>query len=427
MFHSSTSKCLIACFSVLWLAGMSSVGLAQTRLEDAPINYLETKGQNPVAELIANVESGRTELTYEPGYGYLRSFLKALDVPVSSQALVFSKTSLQSGRISPKNPRAIYFNDDVYVGWVRGSSLLEVSTSDPNLGAVFYSFQMSPRRLFSRRENYRCLGCHETTAKHGKLPMHTIRSVAARDSGKINLLLQDYVTDHTSPIEERWGGWYVTGDHGQTKHMGNSFLEDEELVSFGPSNADTLRSKFDLASWPSPSSDIVALMVMEHQTEMQNRLTDANYAVRRAKQAAAESDESSGDDLETVIDRSAKRVVDHLLFSDEAAIDSPIRCSNSFVDDFEAKGPRTSSGKSLRDFDLQRRLFRYPCSYLIYSDAFSKLDQDLRQRVLERLHDVLVSEQGDDDYSHLSSKDRAALLEILTETLNGLPDSWSKT
>lgn len=399
---------------------------AQTRLDEAPINYIDSRGDNPLTRLIDGVDSGKIRLDYEDGYQYLRSILKTLDVPVSSQALVFSKTSLQSGRISPTNPRAIFFGDDVYVGWVRGSSLLEVSTADPELGAVYYTMRMFPGRPLIRRENFQCLGCHEKTVDHGKIPVHTVQSVMARSSGKINLLLDSFVTDHASPIEERWGGWYVTGGHGAMKHMGNSFLEDEMLVSFGESNAETLNRQFDLSQWPSPSSDIVALMVLEHQTQMHNRLTEANYAVRRAVHAV-ETDASDADqELVSVVDEAAKRVVDHLLFLGETPLKSEITCSNSFTKDFSAKGPFTADGRSLRDFDLKNRMFRYPCSYLIYSAAFTSLDQRLLDRVYLRLWNVLSDQDPSPEYRHLDKEDRQAIKEILSQTVNDLPEYWSQ-
>ncbi|MCA9138486.1 MAG: hypothetical protein KDB00_17060 [Planctomycetales bacterium] len=398
---------------------------AQTRLSEPPIRYLDTKGDNAITDLIAKVDAGEIELNYQQGSGYVLPILDALDIPVSSQSLVFSKTSLQTGSISPANPRAIYFGDDVYVAWVQGSRLLEISVADPTLGAVYYSMNMSPNRPYLRRENNRCLVCHEKTVGHGKIPIHTIQSVAARENGSINLLLKSFVTDHTSPIHQRWGGWYVTGDHGLMRHMGNSFLVGEEMVSQGPSQVETLRQHFDLSRWPSPSSDIVALMVMEHQTEMQNRLTDANYAVRRAR--FIHQDTSVGDQkaIETAIDASAKLVVDHLLFTGEPQLESEIKCSNSFTLDFAEKGPKTEDGKSLRQFDLKRRLFRYPCSYTIYSKAFDGLDRQLQDGVYRKLWQVLTRQDNSPEYAHLDGADRASILQILRQTKTGLPEYWS--
>jgi hypothetical protein len=397
---------------------------AQRRLDEAPIDYLNTKGDNQVTQLIEKLESGEVLLKYEPGFGYLPSFLEALKIPVSSQVLVFSKTSLQMGRISPSNPRAVFFGDDVYVAWVRGSSLLEVSVADPYLGAVYYTFRMTPDRPSIRRENNQCLACHDTTTREGKVPVHVVRSVMTRSDGNINSLLKNFETDHTSPIKDRWGGWYVTGDAGEMSHMGNAFLEGEKLVAHRSDGTTDLNSYFDTDRWLSPSSDIVALMVLEHQAEMQNRLTRANYGVRRALYVAKQDATEIGDDLAAAIDESAKLVVDYLLFSGEAKLDSKIACSNSFTTDFSARGPRTPDGRSLRDFDLTKRLFRYPCSYLVYSSVFDSLEPALLDQVYRRLWRVLTDEDQSESYAHLTKEDRSSILKILRETKSGLPKYW---
>ncbi len=53
----------------------------------------------------------------------------------------------------------------------------------------------------------------------------------------------------------------------------------------------------------------------------------------------------------------------------------------------------TRKGASLRDLDLQTRLFKYPCSYLIYSDGFTQLPRRSRgDVVLQRIRAVLTGE-----------------------------------
>lgn len=411
-FQPFTRLLLATCLSIC-LAVAASKG--QDRLDEPPINYQQTRGENPLSRLADRVQSGEVTLEYEPGYGQLRSILRELAIPVSSQSLVFSKLSLQRGRISPQNPRAIYFNDDVYVGWVRGSSLLEVSTSDPHLGAAFYTISMYPQRASIRRENNRCLSCHEEYTDQGNAPLHMVRSVMTRPSGTVNLLLDEFVTDHTSPLSERWGGWYVTGSAGGAKHMGNSFLDGEQLVPHRSLHRNDLTEDFDTEQWPTPYSDIAALMVLEHQTQMHNRFTRAEFSVRRARHALAEGtiDQTQ---WAKQLDAAADLVVDHLLFVDEATLEHPLIPSNTFVEDFQTGGPRDSKGRSLRQLDLTRRLFRYPCSYLIHSNAFDALDTELRGAVFDKLVQILSGDPVPGRFSHLSENDRRAVREILTET-----------
>jgi hypothetical protein len=433
-------------------------GQSQTSLQESLKKYRDTEDQNPVTALISQVEAGEVVLDYEPGFGYLRSVLRELDIPVSSQSLVFSKTSLQMGRISPQNPRAIYFNDEVYIGWVQGSSLLEISASDPQLGAAFYTFRMNPRQINIRRENNGCLACHRLPMTQG-VPGHAVRSVLTRPNGSINSLSRSFVTDHASPIAERWGGWYVTGDLGDMHHMGNSFLEGEDLIPKGSLHRDDLRDDIDTSRWLSPHSDAVALMVMEHQTQMQNVFTRANLDVQQAMErleipavsdpatndvenqgandgklaSTAEAEgtartESTADaerELAEVIDRSAKSVVDYMLFTNEAPLTSAIRGSTTFAEEFARRGPACEDGSSLREFDLETRLFRYPCSYLIYSPSFSALEGPLRQRIYERLFDVLTNRDVSEEYAHLSQDVRVQILRILRETKADLPDQWN--
>lgn len=414
VFRRPNPLMLLGCVVVLGLL-QTNVCDGQRRLDEPPIDYRTTDADNPVSDLADKVNSGEIRLEYEPGFGYLRSILEELEIPISSQALVFSKTSLQAGRIEPKNPRAFYFNDDVYVGWIRGSSLMEVATADPKLGAVFYSIQMQPRGASIRREHHRCLVCHEKTTDSGKVPLHTITSVMTRDDGQVNLLLAEFETDHTSPFEERWGGWYVTGHSELMKHMGNAFLEGDALVPMQPAFFDRLDHAFDTRHWPAATSDIAALMVLEHQVEMHNRMTNANYAVRRSEYLS-DAGKRDNEAHHQQINQAAKSIVEYLLFSGEAKLPSPVTTSSPFADEFAQRGPFDSQGRSLRQFDLQTRLFKYPCSYLVYSEQFQQLEPELLKRVKGQLRAILEGDNQDAAFEHLTAADREAILNILVET-----------
>lgn len=368
-------------------------------------SYASLPDDNPVSRLFAKVEADQIELEYQPGTGYLLSILEALDIPVASQCLVYSKTSLQAGRIHPGNPRAIYFNDEVYIGWVQGSPLLEIAAADPHRGAAFYTLRMQPGRFISRRETMRCLACHDLPMTQ-EVPGHAVRSVLTRSSGTINSLERDYVTDHTSPFSERWGGWYVTGIGEGMTHMGNAFLEGEQLVPQDDPDPQTVADQFDCAAWPIDTSDMVALMVMEHQTQMQNVFVRTSRQVRRATEANRQSE----------IKTAATDVVRNLLFVDEAPLPGPITPSNRFAETFAARGPHTKDGRSLRQFDLQTRLFQYPCSYLIHSSLFEACPDDLKREIYSQLDDILSGKNTDPAYKHLDSKTRQSIAEILRAT-----------
>lgn len=420
-------------FSIILLAAASC--FSQVDIEAPPINYSETKADNAVTDVIERIESGELSIEFDQKFGYLPALLQAMDVPVSSQGLVFSKTSMQIQFIAPETPRAVYFNDDIYVGWVRGSNLMEISTADPKLGAAFYLVEMNPEKAIFKQAYYNCLTCHTSTLTQG-VPGHTVRSVVPRPNGYIEASKKSHVTDHCSPLEERWGGWYVTGRHGEQPHMGNAVFRGEEFTTENTQNWLNLNKVLETTCWLSSRSDIVALMVLEHQTQMHNTFTRANFEVRRRLYELDQAfpnykaGNSNGDGIEEkrefdlVVDDLAEQIVDYMLFVNEAKIDSRIKGSSKFVRDFVARGPSDSQGRSLREFDLQSRMFQYPCSYLIYSTAFETLEAPLREKIYDRLWRILTQKDKSKKYKHLDMETSQAILSILRETKTGLPDNW---
>lgn len=386
-------------------------------IEESPFHYSETVGDNRVTRLMQRLANKEVELKYTRERGYLESLLEALDIPQSSQTLVFSKTSLQVRYISRRNPRAIYFNDDTYVGWVNGSSLMEISTADPELGAAFYTVDMAPWRPKIERAYYDCLACHATSMTQG-IPGHTIRSVLPSYDGSVDAQAKSYITNDRSPISQRWGGWYVTGIHGDMTHLGNAYLRGGVLDTKGNANRMNLRDDFEAHHYLSPYSDIVALMVLEHQTQMHNAMVRADFFVRKRLHDHEQSDASLIDPVEWEAELGliAGEVVDRILFCDEAKLTDEIRGSVVFVDDFQKPAKRDSQGRSLREFDLKTRMFKYPCSYLIHSDAFSSLEPTLHGEIVRQIRSVLSADQVPTRYRHLSSQDRRNILAILSAT-----------
>ncbi len=381
------------------------------------------------------IDTGEVALEHEHGLGYARSVLEALNVPISSQALVFSKTSFQLRRISPRTPRAIYFGDDVYVGWVRGGDVMEFSTVDPKLGANFYTLSQdeSDRPQF-RRHTHTCLQCHGSSMTKG-VPGHMVRSVYSNPEGQPILGAGTYRSDHTSPLEERWGGWYVSGKHGSQRHLGNLFVNTvdnpQDIDLDVGANVTDLQARFRTTGYLSEHSDIVALMVMEHQATMHNLITRANFLSRLTMRDAAvmnkmlERPESfCSESTVRRINSAAEPVVRYLLFVDETRLTAPIVGTSSFVDDFAAHGPRDERGRSLRDFDLRTRMFTYPCSYVIYSPAFDQLPETVKTQIYQRLWDVLTGVDTSEEFQHLTSADRQNILDILRETKQELPEYW---
>lgn len=396
-------------------------------LDGPGIRYTSDPATDPVAKLQHDLETGARKLVPNPKTGYLNAVLDALGIPVSSQTLVFSKTSFQMNRIHPGNPRAIYFNDDVYIGYVPGGDVLELSAADPIKGGIFYSIdqpkdgQSQPH--IARRDD--CLQCHAAPRTLG-IPGHIVRSVYPFQDGFAATNAPSYNTDHRSPFHLRFGGWYITGQTGEAKHMGNALAEDPdqpERLNFAVNrNWNTLEGHgVDTSLFLSPHSDVVAHLVLSHQVTAHNYIARAHYEAAQAlaiqqdlnKSLNAPAGEISASTSRR-LDRAAEALLRYLLFTTEKKLPEPVQGSSDFTRVFAARGPKDKKGHSLRDFDLTTRLFRYPLSFLIYSEAFDALPAPLRSRFGQQLGAALRSGEG--AAAGLSLAQRQAIREILIDT-----------
>jgi len=380
------------------------------------INYASAPVSDPVSQLDERLKVGELTLQKDEGpSGYLRAVLAALNVPIESQVLVFSKTSFQAPRINPTNPRAIYFNDTVAVGWVRGGPVLEFVGQDAKQGALFFTFEQgqTDQQHFDRNDT--CVMCHASDATVN-VPGMFVGSVFPGVDGT-TMYGPAYTTDHRSPFDLRWGGWFVTGTHHASRHMGNAVATNPvdlaAMITPETVHVSNLDGRFDMTGYLSPYSDIVALLVLEHQAQMLNLMTRVGWEARVGPEA--------GRPLEAAV----KELVDYLLFVDEAPLPGPISGPTPFAANFSARGPRDSQGRSLRELDLTRRLLKYPCSYLIYSDPFDGMGEDAKALVYQRMWDVLTGQDAAPRYDALSAADRKAVIEILRETKKDLPDYWT--
>jgi len=382
---------------------------------------------DPVGRLATRLAAGQLKLDYAPnGLGYLPALLKELGVSADSQVLVFSHTSIQVERISPRTPRAIYFNDDVSVGYVQNGEALELTSLDPRQGVILYSLDpaRSPRPVLARRDD--CLRCHQgpvTLAVPGLLISSVHPSTGRQEHGNAMM------TDHRTPFNQRWGGWYVTGTHGAQTHFGNNrALVDPVRPGAGSldgtQNVTDLSQWFDTSRYPLPTSDMVALMVLEHQTRMTNLLIRIGWDARIAQHDGQLATQR------TQLDAEIDELVAYMLFGDEAPLREPVAGVSAFSKTFPQRGPRDKQGRSLRDFDLRTRLFRYPLSYMIYSAAFDGLPVFVRDRIYQRLYAILTGREtsasvGGLSLKNLSTEDRRAILEIVRETKPNVPADWT--
>jgi hypothetical protein len=396
----------LAVAALMW--AMAAAGTAQrsdafsASREHPTIAYSTAPVANAVTAFIDALGRGEASLAFDPDSGYLRSVLQGLAVPVESQALVYSQTSFQARLIHRGNPRAVYFNDAVAVGFVRGGDLLEIAVQDPKQGTIFYTLAQTPSSSPTITRDDRCLSCHlswDTRAVPGLF----VQTVFPRRSD--DEYANGFVVDHRVPLAERWGGWFVTGTR-VPRSFGNQELLQPRMPASGPHPADiratTVEGQFDRRGFPTMFSDVVALMVLEHQAHATNLITRAGWEYRiGSPHVTAAVDE----------------LVDYLLFVDEAPLPHPVAGSSGFAERFAALGPRDSRGRSLRELDLRTRLMRYPLSYMVYSPGMAGLPAPVRAQVLARLEAILGGRVTGPKYAHLDPSTRTTVQQILRETL----------
>jgi hypothetical protein len=390
--------------------------------DDPAIKYSTASLNNAVVDLNKKLQDGAVQFAYDERSGFLKSALDALQIPVDSQLLVFSRASLQGRRIGEQNPRALFFNDRVALGWVRGGDVLEVAATDASAGVVFYKLEQSADTSAGPpqfKRAFECLGCHvtgNTLGVPGLLMFSTTRPEPTQYSGLPRPI------DQSDPLKQRFGGWFVTGTTGSMPHMGN----DAAAMDGRPTRElSSVEGLFDTAGYRTLSSDVVAHLVLTHQTGMTNLITRAGWEARAADPSlhpAVASAPGQEARVTAVMNGVASEVVDYLLFVDEAKLTDRIRGGSGFAERFAAAGPRDRKGRSLYEFDLNQRLMKYPCSYLIYSPEFDALPPLAKDPIYKRLWDVLSGQEQDPRYrSALSLADRQAIVEILRDTKKDLP------
>ena len=404
-----TMKCAILVLLVALLAVPAAEGAKRLRdFEKPPHNYWQRAPQDQFTKIKDSLESGKLPLDRTSEKAFVISLLKAIDITPSTQTLVYSTTSLQLSRISPRNPRALYFNEDVYVGWVPGGQI-EIASIDPALGGIYYIFNVprGPGQIRVERST-RCFNCH-AEFEHGRVPGLLLKSVVPGPGGGSLESFRSDTTGHGIPFKDRFGGWHLTGKHGITEHWGNMVgtLSPAGLKKF----ANPPGKQFRWATYPVATSDVLAHLLHEHQVGFVNRAVKATYDTREALQKGGDK---------TLVEKHARILVRYLLFADEAPLPKGGIEGDGLLKSYFAKRARkASNGISLRDLDLNTRLFKHRCSYMIHSAAFAGLPPVLKQRVLSQLRMAVGSTQLNQDFAYLPPAEKKAIAQILTETVKG--------
>jgi hypothetical protein len=380
------------------------------------VNYSSGPLSDRLTRLVQDIDSGKVELQYDAeGRGYLDALLEALEIDPSSQFLVFSKTALKTRFVNARTPRALYFNDDTYVGFIQDSRSLEIAAMDPVLGSVFFDFSQDPDQpIAPGREMSRCLRCHDSySMTGGGVSRFLLSSVLADPEGEIVTHEVSIISDTSTPLNRRWGGMYVTGLHGDQETLGNFVIDDvSKLANLNLAingNKVELSEYIDTTPYISSGSDIVALLVLEHQIELQNRLIRMSYESRtRLFQ--------EGDINEQTLAELGKPFLESMFMLNEVALTETVSGTSGFTEYFQSLGPFDSQGRSLRELDLESRTFKYPFSYQIYSDAFDSLPDKVKTYLYSRIRTILLEEDSDPVFSAIAKADLVAIAAILQET-----------
>lgn len=388
--------------------------------EREPIRYSESLARDPLTVLAGGLADGTIPLKGTTPLECMREVLALLKIPEASQVLVFSKTSKQNSLINPWNPRAIYFSSNAYAAYVPGGEM-EIITHDPVLGPIFHLVNLGnpPQSAKIQRATSDCLSCHGTVRTAG-VPGVMIRSVFADADGQVLGGMGSVDVDTSTPIPQRWGGYYVTGSS-SLPHFGNRHFSANSKpgsMGVGPELQD-LDGKIAIDQYPQSTSDIVALMVLEHQCHVHNLMTAAAYRYRWAAWMARSVDDQADPDQGTagkLADDHAAGIVDALLFKNAAEMGEGIEGSEAFQSAFLKHYPITKDGQSLADFHLGQKLFKNRCSYMIYSNVFESLPPRVVSGIVKRLRLILEAPEEVEGYEYLGKAERERIVVILNET-----------
>lgn len=387
--------------------------------DQPPHDYWKRTPHDRFSRWMTDVQSGRVELDYSGEKAFVASVLKSLDIPASSQMLVFSTTSLQLSLISPRSPRAIFFNEDIYLGHVVGGKI-EVVSVDPDLGGVFYIFDIPRNGQPPRPERAtRCMNCH-AREDTGYVPGLVVKSVIPGPTGGSLESFRQEQSGHGIPLNQRFGGWYLTGAGSLTNHLANFYGRSTPQGILRQSIQPGVTFNYD--RYLMSSSDLLPQLLHEHQIGFVNRAVEATY---RTRTALAEGGGKLSPTNSPQLDQQARGLARYLLFADEVPLPAGgVAGDAEFKRDFASVRRLGPGGASLKDFDLRTRLFQHRCSYMIYSLAFQGLPPEMKQRVFTRLAQALDPVRPDKEFAYLPAAEKQSIRGILRATLPELPKGW---
>ena len=367
------------------------------------------KPTDDCTRLIERVASKQVKLDNTNLRSLTQSVLKELGIPLSSQLLVFSGSASQGTKVNPRNPRALYFNDECYVGIVPGG-LLEMIGVDANAGSQLYTFKNVGRNTPpTATGDDTCLRCHGGLIS-GYAPGFFIRFTFPEMNGKMTSA-RNITPGHQRPLDERFGGWFVTSSNGQ------SFPAAGQIMQNGLAVHTQIGEHYDPAIHLAGSSDILAHLLHEHQIGFHNRLIKVLISAR-------DNGQVEGERIVTSHEEDIDELVRYMLFQNEAKLPKQgIVGDAQYVEDFRRNRRPSRTGASLKDLELTTRLLKFRCSYMIYTRPWREMPFEIKAELLTRLHRALQN-TNDALSQHLPEFERLQILHILRDTVPELPDDW---
>ncbi|MBT3668082.1 MAG: hypothetical protein HN548_11450 [Opitutae bacterium] len=391
---------------------------ALINFRDPVHSYQNKPPQDPFSKFFKNLENGNITLNFNSEKEYLLSLFKELEISPYSQLLVYSTTSLQLSRISPSNPRAIYFGDDIYLGYVPGGQI-EIIGIDPELGAIPYIFNIPRKNDLKHPSIYRskrCMNCHASQETKGAPGLLLSSVIPGPGGGSIDAFRRGEF-GHAVSYEKRFGGWHITGMNPFTNSWANhtGIMQDGEIKKINNPPG----KYFSWDKYPIGQSDALPHLVLEHQVGFTNLCISISYKFREIKSL---DEQPKSEEYKEIIENETNSLLFYVLFKNEAKLPrNKMRIDSPFAKDFKNSVKPTNQAMLLREFDLEDRIFQLRCSYMIFSNSFEGLPVQIKNQFLKKLRYILSCERKNlpKEYSYLDCEERHKINSILLDSLSG--------
>ncbi len=386
----------------------------------SPIHsYLDQTPRDPFSKFVKKIEKGDIKLNFNSEKEYLLSLFEELNISPFSQLLVYSTTSLQLSRISPSNPRAIYFNDDIYLGYVPGGQV-ELIGIDPELGAIPYIFNLPIKDDLKHPSIYRskrCMKCHASEETKG-VPGLLLSSVIPGPGGGTIDAFRRGIFGHSVPYEERFGGWHISGDHPFSNSWANyTGIMQGGIIKKIPNPPGRF---FSWNKYLTKQSDAIPHLILEHQVGFTNLCISITYRFREIKNQGRQ--ENGSGELNKFFKNETDALLSYILFQHEAELPkNRLSLDSQFVEDFENNRKSTDQSKLLRKLNLKDRLFELRCSYMLFSNSFRGLPLEIKKHLFEKLRFILSCDEKSipKEFSYFNNEERLKIHSILLKSLTG--------